>query len=34
MDYLKNVKIMFKEDELQNRINQLATQIDKDYEGK
>ena len=31
---LEDVKIMYTEDEIQNRIQELAIQIDRDYDGK
>lgn len=33
-DLRKKLKVMYKEEEIQERIKQVANQIDKDYEGK
>ena len=33
MENLENLKVLFEEKELQERIGELAKQIDKDYEG-
>lgn len=33
-DLIKNLKVMYTEEQIQNRIQELATQIDEDYKGK
>ena len=33
-DVLKNLKVMYTEEQIQSRIREVAKNIDKDYEGK